>query len=198
MLFRSAHASALLAVAGLKLGDKDVTYTPVGNNSARIAAMKAGSVGCAPVSMDQSKSMTDLGLNLLIDLSQDKTLVYPAVGLGVTAAFAKKNPNTTLVLAAAILEAQTILINDLKTTAAEWAKFAQVDAAKAETDVKAVQGQVNPTMLWEDSGFAFTQQIFSKASPSVMMADPAKAGDRSFLQKLIDIGFYKKINAPTS
>ena len=28
--------------------------------------------------------------------------------------------------------------------------------------------------------------------------DPAKAGDRSFLQKLIDIGFYKKINAPTS
>ena len=57
----TAHASALLAVAGLKLGDKDVTYTPVGNNSARIAAMKAGSVGCAPVSMDQSKSMTDLG-----------------------------------------------------------------------------------------------------------------------------------------
>ena len=194
----TAHASVLLALKGLKLQENDVTVVPVGNNSARIAAMKAGSVGCAPVSMDQSKSMTDLGLNLLIDLSQDKSLTYPAIGIGVTVAYAKKNPNTVLVMAAALLEAQTILINDLKTTAAEWAKFAQVDAAKAETDVKAIQSQINPTMLWEDSGFAFTQQIFSKASPSVMMADPAKAGDRSFLQKLIDIGFYKKINAPTS
>ena len=34
--------------------------------------MKAGSVACAPVSMDQSKSMTDLGLNLLIDLSLER------------------------------------------------------------------------------------------------------------------------------
>ena len=56
----------------------------VGNNSARIAAMKSGAVSCAPVSMDQSKSMTDLGLNLLIDLSQDKSLTYPAIGVGVT------------------------------------------------------------------------------------------------------------------
>ena len=26
-----------------------------------------------------------------------------------------------------------------------------------------------------------------------MMADPKKAGDHSFLQKLVDIGFYKKL-----
>ena len=160
--------------------------------------MKAGSVACAPVSMDQSKSMTDLGLNLLIDLSQDKSLTYPAIGIGVTVAYAKKNPNTVLVMAAALLEAQTILINDLKTTAAEWAKFAQVDAAKAETDVKAIQGQVNPSMMWEDSAFAFTQKVFATVSPSVMMADIKKAGDHSFLQTLVDIGFYKKIGAPTS
>jgi len=94
-----------------------------------------------------------------------------------------------LVLTAAVLEAQTILINDLKTSAAEWAKFAQVDAAKAETDVKAIQSQINPSMMWDDAGFAFTQLIFSKASPSVMLADPKKAGDHSVLQKLVDIGF---------
>ena len=194
----TAHASVLLALAGLKMQENDITVVPVGNNAARVAAMKAGSVACAPVSMDQSKSMTDLGLNLLIDLSLDKALNYPAVGVGVTAEYAKKNPNTVLVLTAAVLEAQTIMINDLKTTAAEWAKFAQIDLAKAETDVKAVQSQVNPTMMWNDSDFAFTQLIFSKASPSVMLADPKKAGDHSVLQKLVDIGFYKKIGAPTS
>ena len=193
----TAHASVLLALKGLKMADTDVTVVPVGNNAARVAAMKAGSVACAPVSMDDSKAMTDLGLNLLIDLSKDTTLNYPAVGIGVTAEYAKKNPNTVLVMTAAVLEAQNIMINDLKTTAAEWAKFAQVDAAKAETAIKSVQAQVNPSMMWKDSDFAFTQLIFSKASPSVMLADPKKAGDHTVLQKLVNIGFYKKIGAPT-
>ena len=189
----TAHASVLLALKGLKMKDTDVTVVPVGNNAARIAAMKAGSVACAPVSMDQSKSMTDLGLNLLIDLSLDKTLAYPAVGVGVTAAFLKKNPNTVLVMAAAVLEAQHILATDIKTSAAEWAKFAQVDAAKATTDVTAIQSQLNQSMMWDDSAFAFTQQIFAIVSPSVMLADPAKTGDHSILKTLVDIGFYKKI-----
>ena len=73
-----------------------------------------------------------------------------------------------------------------------------MDAAKAETDVKAIQGQVNPSMMWDDSAFAFTQKVFATVSPSVMMADIKKAGDHSFLQTLVDIGFYKKIGAPTS
>jgi ABC-type nitrate/sulfonate/bicarbonate transport system substrate-binding protein len=189
----TAHASVLLALQGLKLKDTDVTVVPVGNNAARIAAMKAGSVSCAPVSMDQSKAMTDLGLNLLIDLSTDKTLAYPAVGLGITVDFFKKNPNTVLVMAAAILEAQHILATDAKTSAAEWAKFAQVDAAKALTDVTAIQGQLNQSMMWDDSAFAFTQKVFAIVSPSVMLADVAKTGDHSVLKKLVDIGFYKKI-----
>jgi NitT/TauT family transport system substrate-binding protein len=194
----TAHASVLLALKGLKMAENDVTVVPVGNNSARVAAMKAGSVACAPVSMDQAKSMTDLGLNLLIDLSLDKTLNYPAIGIGVTKEFHDKYPNTTLVLTAALLEAQTILINDLKTTAAEWAKFAQIDVTAATTAVQAVQGQVNPTMQWTDDAFAFSQQIFAKISPSVMLADVTKAGDHTILQKLVDIGFNKKIGAPTS
>ncbi len=194
----TAHASVLLALKGLKMLESDVVVVPVGNNSTRIAAMKAGSVACAPVGMDQGKAMTDLGLNLLIDLSTDKTLQYPAVGLGFLVDYAKKNPNTVLVLTAALLEAQTIMINDLKTTAAEWAKFAQVDLAKATTDIQAVQGQVNPSLNWDDSSFGFTQLVFSKVSPSAMMADPAKAGDHSYLKKLVDIGFNKKIGAPTN
>jgi NitT/TauT family transport system substrate-binding protein len=189
----TAHASGLLALKGLKLSDKDVTFVPVGNNAARVAAMKAGSVGCAPVSMDQSKAMTDLNLNLLIDLSKDASLAYPGVGLGTRADFHKQNPNTVLVMAAAIIEGQTILRTDLEKTAAEWAKFAQVDLAKARTDVQAVQAQVSPSQMWKDEWFGFVQQVFSIVSPSIMIADVKKTGDHSVLQKLVDIGFYKKI-----
>jgi NitT/TauT family transport system substrate-binding protein len=189
----TAHASGLLALKGLKLTDKDVTFVPVGNNAARIAAMKAGSVGCAPVSMDQSKVMTDLGLNLLIELSKDPTLAYPGVGRGPRADFHKKYPNTVLVMAAAIIEGQNILRTDLERSAAEWAKFAQVDIAKARADVQAVQPQVSPSQMWKDEWFGFVQQVFSIVTPSIMIADVKKTGDHSVLQKLVDIGFYKKL-----
>jgi NitT/TauT family transport system substrate-binding protein len=194
----TGHASALLALEGLKMTDKDVLIQAIGGQAVRIAALKAGSVACAPVGMDLEADMKALGLNLLIDLSKDKTLSYPAMGIATLRSFAEKYPNTTLILAAALLEGQTILINDLKTSATEWAKFAQVDQAKAEEAIKAIQGQVNPSMMWVDEDFAFTQQTFAKIAPSVMMADIHKAGDHSFLQKLVDIGFYKKIGAPTS
>jgi ABC-type nitrate/sulfonate/bicarbonate transport system substrate-binding protein len=189
----TAHASGLLALQGLKLTDKDVTFVPVGNNAARVAAMKAGSVGCAPVSMDQGQVMTDLGLNLLIDLSKDESLAYPGVGLGTRAEFHQKYPNTVLVMAAAIIEGQTILRTDLETAAREWATFAQVDIEKARTDVKAVQVQVSPSQNFKDEWFAFVQSVFAIVSPSIMIADPKKAGDHSVLQKLVDIGFYKKL-----
>jgi len=194
----TAHASGLLALKGLKLSDKDATFTPIGNNSARIAALKGGSVACAPISMDQRKAMDDLGLNLLIDLSTDKSLAYPAVGLGTRQEFHKKYPNTVLVMAAAIVEAQNLMINKPEDAAKEWAKFAQVPLDRATTDMKAVVVQINRSQTWDDSAFAFTQQVFAIVSPSVMMADPAKAGDHSVLQKLMDIGFYKKHNIPTT
>jgi NitT/TauT family transport system substrate-binding protein len=189
----SAHASALLAVKGLKLSDKDVTFLSVGNNSARVAAMTSGSVACAPVSIDQKKAMDDLGLTQLIDLSQDSSLGYPAVGLGVRADFHKQNPNTVLVLAAAIIEGQHILRTDLETAAKEWATFGQVPLDKARADVQAVQPQLSPSQNWEDDWFAFTRSVVAIISPSVMMADPAKATDHSVVEKLEEIGFYKKL-----
>jgi NitT/TauT family transport system substrate-binding protein len=189
----SAHASALLAVKGLKLSDKDVTFLSVGNNSARVAAMKAGSVACAPVSIDQKNEMDDLGLNQLIDLSADKSLGYPAVGIGVRADFHKQYPNTVLVMTAAAIEGQNIVRTDLETAAAKWAEFAQVPLDKARADVQAVQPQLSPSQNWQDEWFAFTQSVVAIISPSVMIADPLKASDHSVLEKLEEIGFYKKL-----
>jgi ABC-type nitrate/sulfonate/bicarbonate transport system substrate-binding protein len=189
----SAHASALLAVKGLKLSDKDVTFLSVGNNSARVAAMKAGSVACAPVSIDQKNEMDQLGLSQLIDLSADKSLGYPAVGIGVRVDFHKQNPNTVIVMTAGAIEGQHIVRTNLELAAAEWAKFAQVPLDKARADVQAVQPQLSPSQNWQDEWFEFTRSVLAIVSPSVMIADPKKAGDHSVLQKLTDIGFYKKL-----
>jgi ABC-type nitrate/sulfonate/bicarbonate transport system substrate-binding protein len=193
----TAHASVLLALEALKMTDKDVTVTPVGSQSVRLAAMKSGSVACAPISIDLQKDVEALGFNLLIDLSKSD-LSYPSTGLGARTEFIQKNPNTILVLLAAQLEAQQAMINDPEVVAPKWAEFAQIDAAKALDQVKAAAPQLNPSMKCTTQGYAFSQKVLAIIQPSAMMADPAKACDTSMLQKLEDIGFYKKIGAPTS
>jgi ABC-type nitrate/sulfonate/bicarbonate transport system substrate-binding protein len=193
----TAHASVLLALEALKMTDKDITVTPVGGQSVRLAAMKGGSVACAPISIDLQKDMEALGFNLIIDLSKSD-LAYPSTGLGARLDFVQKNPNTILVLLAAQLEAQQAMIKQPEVVGPKWAEFAQIDQAKALDQVKAAAPQLNASMKCTVQGYAFSQKVLAIIQPSAMMADPAKACDMSYLKKLEDIGFYKKIGAPTS
>jgi ABC-type nitrate/sulfonate/bicarbonate transport system substrate-binding protein len=193
----AAHASVLLALDALKMSPTDVTVTPVGGQSARIAALKAGSISCAPVSMDQKASLTGLGLNVLVDLSTTN-LQYPASALSALASWLQKNPNPALAVAAAHLEAQEYMLSKVNETAAAWADFAQVPLATATTLVQGLPPVLNRSMRWSDAAFTFSQQVVSVVQPSITIVDPTKAYDRSYLQKLEDIGFYKKLGIPTS
>jgi ABC-type nitrate/sulfonate/bicarbonate transport system substrate-binding protein len=193
----TGHASALLALEGLKLTDKDVVITPTGGQAVRIAAMKGGSVACAPVGMDLAKDMQALGFNLLIDLSTaNPPLPYPATGLSALDSFSAKNPNTILVAVAATLEAQNMMWADEQKAADYWAQYAQIDKAKALEIMKAYQSQGQRDMRFPASALTFAQKVISIVSPGIMTVDVNQAMDLSYLKKLEDIGFYKKINAP--
>jgi NitT/TauT family transport system substrate-binding protein len=191
----TGHASALLALEGLKLTDKDVVIQQVGGQAARIAAMKGGSVACAPVGMDLAKDMTDLGFNLLIDLSKSD-LPYPATGLAALSTFLAKNPNTALVMVAANLEAQNMIWADPQKAAGFWATYAQVDQAKALTLITGAQAQLNRSLRFTEASFLFSQKVTAIAAPGIMTVDVKKAMDLSYLMKLEEIGFYKKIGSP--
>jgi NitT/TauT family transport system substrate-binding protein len=193
----TGHASALLALEGLKLTDKDVLITPTGGQSVRIAAMKGGSVACAPVGMDLVNDMKGLGFNLLIDLSiANPPLPYPATGLATTDEFAAQNPNTILVTIASVLEAQNMMWAEVDKAAQFYAQYAQIDQAKAVDILKLYQGQGQRDMRFPVSSFEFAQKVQSIVSPGIMTVDVKQAMDTSYLKKLEDLGFYKKINAP--
>jgi NitT/TauT family transport system substrate-binding protein len=193
----AAHASVLLALDALKISPREVTVTPVGGQSTRIAALKAGSISCAPVSMDQEPVLAPLGFNVLVDLSRTD-LQYPASGLSALATWLEKNPNTALAIAAAHLEAQEYMLSNVNETAQHWAEYAQVPLDTATQLVKGLPPVLNRSMRWTDNAFTFSQQVVAAVQPSITIVDPTKAYDRSFLQKLEDIGFYKKIGVPTT
>ena len=130
---------------------------------------------------------------MLVDLSTTKDALYPAPGLAATVAWLKKYPNTMLCLLAAELEATKIMVTDRATTVAQWATFSQTDQAAAGATYDAAINQINADLTWPASGWTFAQSVLQTVTPALATVDVTKAYDASFLKKLNDLGFYKKI-----
>lgn len=192
----TSHGAAILLLQGIGLTDKDATIQQVGNQGTRIAALRGGSVGCAVVDMSQQKAMTDAGMNLLFDLSKSK-LQWGRSGFMAKADFVAKNPNTVLVAVAAALEAQNSMWTDPTTAAKHFAAFAQVKDDAALNTIKDFQGYGSRSFKFTEDAFKAPKAVLGTQNPAVASADITKAYDLGFLKKLEEIGFYKKIGAPT-
>ncbi|HET8568840.1 MAG TPA: ABC transporter substrate-binding protein [Candidatus Limnocylindria bacterium] len=193
----TSHGAALLMVQGVGLTPRDVEIRQVGNQGTRIAALKGGSVGCAVVDKSQDKAMKDQGFNLVFDLSTAK-LQWGRSGLQGKADFIAKNPNTTLVVVAATLEAQNSIWKDPATAATKFAEFAQIKPEDARKAIDDFQGYGSRSMQFTEDALKAPKEVLSTQNPALAGVDLSKAYDLSFLKKLVEIGFNAKIGAPTN
>ena len=192
----TAHGSGLLLMKALKLSATDVTFTQVGGQTARIAAVKAGSVECAVVDKVLQPDMIAAGLNI-VGKVYEPPQPYGRSGISFTRAFVQKNPNTVLVALAALLESQNTIWTDTAGTITRFAAHTQQDAAKAKPNVEDFLTVGNRGLMWKDEAFINAQKVIALVNPDIVDVKPANAYDRSFLQKLLDNGFYDKIGNPT-
>lgn len=194
----TSHGSALLLLQGLGYKATDAVITQVGNQGSRIAALKGGSVACAVVDMSQQQAMRDAGMNLLFDETKSD-LQWGRSGLMGKADFIQKNPNTTLVVVAATLEAQNSIWKDQATAAKEFAKFAQIkEDPDAKNLINDFLGYGSRTMAFTQAAFEKPKEVLATQNPAIANVDLTKAFDLSFLTKLKDIGFNAKIGVPAS
>jgi NitT/TauT family transport system substrate-binding protein len=192
-----SHASALLALKSIKLSVTDAQITVVGGQSARIAAIKGGSVGCAVVDKVAQKEMLAAGLNVVAK-TYDPPQPYGRANISVTKAFLQKNPNTVLVAIAAILEGQNLIWTDPDGTAQRFAQHLQTDVTKARPQVVDFQTVGNRSLLWTDEAFINGKKILASVNPDIIDVDISTAQDKSLTQKLIDNGFYARIGNPAT
>src|SRR5262249_54015774 len=120
----TSHGSVLIMLDQLGLKSSDVTITQVGAQDARIAAVKAGSVACAPIDLSQDAAMTAAGLTKLTD-NKSSGKQWGRSGLAATADFIKNNPNTVLAAVASVLDAQNSIWTDPTTASKNFADYAQ-------------------------------------------------------------------------
>ena len=191
----TAHGSTLLLLQGLGLTDKDVTLTQVGNQDARLAAVKSGSVACAPIDLGRKQEILAAGLNNLID-NKNPDLPWGRSGLAVTKQFLEANPNTVLAAVASALAAQNYAFTNPDDTAAKFAEYSQSDAADAKAVIDDFVTWANRSMGWTDAAFDNPKKVLAAVNPEMANVNVADAQDKSFLQKLVDMGFYAQINDP--
>ena len=191
----TAHGSGLLLLKAIKLSPTDAVFTQVGGQTARIAAVKSGSVDCAVVDKVLQPDMIAAGLNIVAKVYEPPQ-PYGRSGMSVTKDFFKKNPNTALVALAAVLEGQNLIWTDTAGTITRFAAHLQTDAAKAKPNVEDFLNVGNRSMMWKDEAFINAQKVIALVNPDIIDVKVENAFDRGPIQKLLDIGFYDKIGNP--
>jgi NitT/TauT family transport system substrate-binding protein len=191
----TAHGSTILLLEGIGLTEKDVTLTQVGNQDARLAAVKAGSVACAPIDLAQKAAVTAAGLNVVTD-NKSSGKQWGRSGLGATTDFITANPNTVLGVVASVLAAQNYMFTNTADAAAKFAEYSQQTPENATSVINDYVSVANRSMSWSDEAFTNPQKVLSAVNPQMANVDITKTYDKSFLQKLADLGFYAQIANP--
>jgi NitT/TauT family transport system substrate-binding protein len=191
----TSNASALLSLKALELSATDATITQVGGQSARIAALTGGSIQCAVVDSNLEKDMIAQGFSIVVKL-KEAGIEYGRSGMGALEDWLAANPNTALVALAAVLEAQHIIFTQTDVAAQAYAGFRQISVADATPLIKDFQVVGNESLAWTDEAFNNPRKTLAVINPDIIDVPVTDAFDRSFLQKLADIGFTAKIGAP--
>jgi NitT/TauT family transport system substrate-binding protein len=191
----TAHGSILILLSQLGLTDKDVTITQVGNQDARLAAVKAGSVACAPIDLAQKDAVTQAGLSVLAD-NKSSGKQWGRSGLAARADFISQNPNTVLGAVAASLAAQNYIFTNTDDAAAKFAEYSQQSADNAKKVIQDFTTWGDRSMDWTDDAFNYPKEVLAAVNPQMKDIDVTTAYDKTFLHKLNDLGFYDAIGDP--
>ena len=191
----TSNGAALLLLKELGLGPTDAVITSVGGQSSRIAALQGGSIDCAIVDLNIRDDMVAQGFSIPATL-ENTTQQYAASGFSMTEEFIATNPNTALVVTASILEAQNAIWLDPAAVVPHYAEFSGLDAEAAAAQVDDWLTLGNRSLMWDDEALRNPQKTIAMVNPDIIDVAVTDAGNRSFLEKLAEIGFYEKIGSP--
>jgi NitT/TauT family transport system substrate-binding protein len=193
-----SNAGALLGLQALGLTANDVTITPIGNDAARLAALRGGSVDAAVLGVTVQKELTDAGFHVLQNLAEITDSGYITTSLTMPKKFAEDNPNTALALTAMYQMGHHDSINKRDVAAQAWAKLAEIPADQAahevdtylKTEQHPLDGTCDPAVM------QLIKDVAVSANKELEPVDPATACTNEFIEKLKEMGFQKAVGVP--
>jgi NitT/TauT family transport system substrate-binding protein len=193
----TAHGAALLSIDELGLTATDVVITQVGGQDARLAALQGGSVACAIVDMGLEASLTEQGMNVLVNLRTAGSQ-WARGGLTARADWLAENPNTTAIVVAAMLEAQNIMWTDPDLAAEKFAEFSQRPFDEAKSYIASYVEIGSRDLTWSEEGWTNPQKVLAIVNPDIASVDVTTAYDSSYLEQLKAAGLNELLGIPAN
>jgi NitT/TauT family transport system substrate-binding protein len=187
-----SHIAVLVALQSLGLSPKDAVVVQIGGQGDRYAALQSGAVAAAPIEGISDQELAGHGLHPLVRLS-DTGLKLARAALVLSDDFIKDNPNTTLSLVAAVLEAHTRMLAEPKLATEVFAKAAEISVADAEPRVLPQMRFVGPDGRATSEMFAPQKAALEETTPGVKGVDPTSVFTNEFIDRLESEGYFKKI-----
>lgn len=175
--------------------DKDVTLLPIGGQGERMAAMAAGQVSAALVTVPESVKALDRGFYQLFDVATLQ-LPTPYVTIATTRSYLAINRPYALQFLKAISEAVALMKKDKPGTIAILAKYllldsvadaASLEAAYAILVQKYMESVPYPTLEGIQSEIA----ILATENPQVANLTPEDVVDLSIVRELEESGWFQ-------
>ena len=190
-----SHAGALLGLEALGLSDQDVTITQVGNDAARLAALKSGAVAGAILAPRVEQELTQSGYHVLQKLTDIKTGGYVTTSMTVPETFEKENPNTVLALTALYTMGRLMSRTDVDAATKAWATEAELspEQARHDVDIELANPQHPTDGRCDPQAIALVKEIAVSTDDKLESVDAQNACTNKYIDKLQEMGFQRAI-----
>jgi NitT/TauT family transport system substrate-binding protein len=194
-----SHAEVVVAVRELGLEPEDVQIVSIGGQSARIAALQAGTVEAVPADPAVADALTGEGFTILVKLPESEG-VFAGSNIQVRRDWADENPNTTLRIVLACLEAIQMQFNDTEQVAEYYAEFAQLSPEEA---LEGYQLYVDSGIISRDlratvESYEPVRDVLLTINEAVADVDISQAFDGSYIDMLEEMGYFEELGIPNS
>jgi len=190
-----SHQEVLVALQTLGLTADDVVITQIGGQSARIAALQAGSVEAIPADSALAPQLTGEGFEVLVKLPETSVEVANGV-IEFTKDYIAANPNTVLAVVAANMAAGVAMLRDPDAAIPYFAAFAQISEEDARPLLESFLTVAQHDLEFTDQGWESVKSFIALQDPSVAEVDVTSVYDRSFLDQLKSLGFQAALGLP--
>lgn len=194
-----AYQEVVVGLEQLGLQPSDVTIVPIGGQSARVSALESGAVAVAAADPGLADKLAPDGITPLVKLPDLPNVELAGANVMLLRSFVDANPNTTLRLAAAVLEAVHLEVTDESKVVQLFADYAQISTDQSQKNWDAyLNSGVQQTLYASDNAYKTAQDVLVPLSADVANFDVSKAHDFSFLDKLKQMGLYSQLGIPTN
>jgi ABC-type nitrate/sulfonate/bicarbonate transport system substrate-binding protein len=190
-----SHAETIVALKALGLTSEDVQITQIGGQSARVAALLAGTVDVIPADCVAAAGLVDEGFSILMRLP-DLDIEFAGTNIQFMRSFIEENPNTVLAVVAANLEGMQLLFTDEEFAIEAFAEWAQLPPEEAGPAVVDFKGVAQRDLRWTLEGYENVQETGVVTNPAIADVDLSLASTTQFLDQLEELGMNAFLGIP--